>query len=215
MIYGSIISNQRTISGVGLSNSNSGCYLFNRSTTFVGIQLRTTDQIVSVQSAPSGYRIGMAVIPPQANGGLAGRTSLFVDTTSSIMGDGYIDGTTTITISVSATGDLLASINGSATVSISVLCDILGIGYISGEASISAQPTAADIAGEVWAQQLEGTYTARELMRLFASVLAGKTTIVDLGGGNANVTFRDINDTVDRVDAEMNNSERIDITLDL
>ena len=215
MIYGSIISYQRTISGVGFSNSNSGNYIFNRSTTFVGIQLRTTNQILNVQSAPSGYRLGMAVIPPQANGGLAGRASLFVDTTSAILGDGYMDGNTTITISVSATGDLLASINGSATVSISVLCDLMGIGYISGEASISALPTAADIAGEVWAQQLEGTYSARELMRLFASVLAGKTTIIDLGGGNANVTFRDINDTVDRVDAEMDNSERIDVNLDL
>jgi len=215
MIYGSIISNQRTISGVGFSNSNSGRYLFNRTTTFVGIQLRTTDQVVSAQSAPSGYRLGMAVIPPQENGGLAGKTSLFVDTTSSIIGDGYLDGSTTITITVSATGDLLASINGSATVSISVLCEILGIGYISGTASISAQPTAADIAGEVWAQQLEGTYTARELMKLFASVLSGKSNIVDLGGGLATITFRDINDTTDRVVADMTDSERTNVTLNL
>lgn len=67
----------------------------------------------------------------------------------------------------------------------------------------------------VWNSQLEGAITAVQLMRLFAAILAGKTTVVDLGGGNATVTFRDINDTVDRVEADMTGCERADITLNL
>lgn len=70
-------------------------------------------------------------------------------------------------------------------------------------------------AAQVWNYILENGHTAAELMRLRASVDAGKTGIVDLGGGLAIVTFRDLADTKDRVVAEMTGSERTDITLDL
>lgn len=69
--------------------------------------------------------------------------------------------------------------------------------------------------GNPWTEIIEGTYTAAEVLRLLSSVIAGKTTIVDNGGGNATVVFRDINDTVNRVDATMADSERINVTLNL
>jgi hypothetical protein len=42
----------------------------------------------------------------------------------------------------------------------------------------------------------------------------GALTITDLGGGLANVKFRDVNDNTDRVDTNMDESERTNITLD-
>ncbi len=73
----------------------------------------------------------------------------------------------------------------------------------------------AGSAANPWTEVIEGTYTAADIMRLLSAVAAGKTTIVDLGGGLATVTFRDINDTVDRVIADMTNSERTDVTKNL
>jgi ketopantoate reductase len=43
---------------------------------------------------------------------------------------------------------------------------------------------------------------------------AGKTTIVPGAGATATVTFRDVGDTKDRVVADMNGSERLDVSLD-
>lgn len=65
-----------------------------------------------------------------------------------------------------------------------------------------------------WTAPIEGTYTAEDIMKILLAVLAGKTTITDLGGGNATVTFRDINDTANRVIANMTGSERTTITTD-
>jgi hypothetical protein len=61
---------------------------------------------------------------------------------------------------------------------------------------------------------LETGITIREAIRLLLSVAVGKTTITDLGAGNAEVKFKDTNDTKDRITANMLNSERINITLD-
>lgn len=73
----------------------------------------------------------------------------------------------------------------------------------------------ASAGGNPWDVVIEGGYTAAELLRLLASVAAGKTTITDLSNGNANVVFRDLQDTLDRVDADMTGSERTNVTLDL
>lgn len=48
-----------------------------------------------------------------------------------------------------------------------------------------------------WAEEVEGTYTAEEVLRVVAAALAGKATGLDT---NAPV-FRDINDTKDRITA--------------
>lgn len=71
----------------------------------------------------------------------------------------------------------------------------------------------AGSAGNPWTEIIEGTYTAAEVMRMLAAVAAGKTTIVDNGNNTATVVFRDLEDTVDRVTAEMDGSERTNVTL--
>jgi hypothetical protein len=73
----------------------------------------------------------------------------------------------------------------------------------------------AGSAGNPWTEIIEGTFTAADVMRLLASVMAGKSTIVDNGNGTATVKFRDLNDTVDRVSSEMEGSERINVDLNL
>ena len=66
-----------------------------------------------------------------------------------------------------------------------------------------------------WTVALEGSYTAQDIMRILVAVAAGKTTITDLGGGNATVVFRDLNDTINKVEADMSGSERTNINLNL
>jgi hypothetical protein len=66
-----------------------------------------------------------------------------------------------------------------------------------------------------WTEVIEPGFTAAEVLRLLAAVAAGKTDIVDLGGGNATVKFRNLGDTKDRVVATMAGSERATVTRDL
>ena len=75
--------------------------------------------------------------------------------------------------------------------------------------------TTENVGAAVLNTPIEGNYTAAEVMRLLSAVAAGKSTIIDLGGGLATVTFRDINDTTDRVVADMTNSERTNVTKNL
>jgi hypothetical protein len=63
----------------------------------------------------------------------------------------------------------------------------------------------------IWDRVIETGYTARKIMRLFASVLLGKVS----GAGTATETFRDINDTKDRVIADVTpQGDRTNITRD-
>jgi hypothetical protein len=75
--------------------------------------------------------------------------------------------------------------------------------------------SADDVTGAVLEAPVEGSKTLKQIIRAMAAVLLGKTTVADLGGGLATVTFRDVNDTVDRVVADMDGSERSAVTFDL
>jgi hypothetical protein len=80
--------------------------------------------------------------------------------------------------------------------------------------TIGAKINASGAAGDPWAAILEGTYTAADLMRVMASILAGKTTITDLGAGNKQAKFRSVNDTEDRVTTNVNpGNERTSVTI--
>jgi hypothetical protein len=63
-------------------------------------------------------------------------------------------------------------------------------------------------AADVWQYEIEAGRTAEELLRLMSAVLCGKTTVTDLGGGLAIVTFEAVNGTKIRVTASMTGSER-------
>lgn len=72
----------------------------------------------------------------------------------------------------------------------------------------------AGSASNPWTEVIEGSYTATEVLRLLLAVAAGKTTIVDNGGGTATVTFRDTGDSKNRIVASMTGSERTTVTKD-
>ena len=63
--------------------------------------------------------------------------------------------------------------------------------------AINADALAADAVDEIWDEVAEGTLTARQLLRLFLAVLAGKSA----GGGTVTITFRDNADSKDRITA--------------
>lgn len=64
---------------------------------------------------------------------------------------------------------------------------------------------------DVWGYDLETGYSATELMRLVAAVLLGEAS----GGGTSTRTFRDVNDTTDRVVATVeSDGDRTAVTLD-
>jgi hypothetical protein len=79
-------------------------------------------------------------------------------------------------------------------------------------AAIDALPTAAENADAVWDEQVDGTTTARESMRLQNSAAAGKVS----GAATTEVTIRDLADTKDRIVATVDgDGNRTAITRDV
>ncbi len=77
--------------------------------------------------------------------------------------------------------------------------------------SLTGAGTPADVVTALMAEVVEGTYTYKDILHIIMSVLAGKSS----GGGTANIKFRDLGDTKDRVDATVDaNGNRLSITLD-
>lgn len=212
MIRGSIINSQRIKGGIGFSNAS--CMRLRLNRIYPSIALHSISGINDRSACPEGYTIpdGASLFPIDT-GGLSAYLSFSVDASSTIIGDGYMTGNESVTFTVSASGNLLANISGNVTLTVTALCEILGYGYMTGSADISAQPTAADIAGEVFATFIDGTYTMRDVMKVLTAVAAGKTTITDLGSGNATVTFRNLADDTDTVEASMSESERTSVII--
>lgn len=102
-----------------------------------------------------------------------------------------------------------ASLTGSATVA----AGINGRGQMEATINVS-QLTDSDVNGAVLDALIEDGMTVKQALRLLLSVAVGKTTITDLGGGSAEVVFRDVNDTKDRVTASMIGSERSSVDVD-
>ena len=67
----------------------------------------------------------------------------------------------------------------------------------------------AGSASNPWTEVIESGLTAAEILKIILAVQAGKTTI-----SGSDVSFRDVDDTKDRVFAEMTGSERTTVTLD-
>lgn len=88
-------------------------------------------------------------------------------------------------------------------------------GRIKARATIKVNELSQDdVTGAVLEAQVEDGVSLKHAIRLLLSVAAGKTDIIDLGGGAATVKFRDVNDTTDRITATMAGSERTAVVLD-
>lgn len=105
-------------------------------------------------------------------------------------------------------GDPFLNTLGVFTVRINYQQPVQAIG-VSGGGGGGA--SASDIANAVWALALDGSITAAESIRLMNAILGGK---VSIAGGS--VTFRDANDTKNRVVANTDqNGNRTSISKDL
>lgn len=83
-------------------------------------------------------------------------------------------------------------------------------GYEDGFDTIEVEASAEE---QILLKVADGTYTIEDLLKIMAAIMAGKTTITDLGGGLATVAFRDLADSLNRVVANMDESKRTSVTI--
>lgn len=115
------------------------------------------------------------------------------------------------------TGNVLgsvASVDTGGITSASFASGAITAAAIAADA-ITAAKVAADvgteIAAAVWDAVMEGTYSAKQMMRGYAAALLGKAA----GFAGTSRTFRDTGDTKDRITATVDSSGRTAVTLDL
>jgi hypothetical protein len=142
------------------------------------------------------------------SGDITAGLSLIANLVSTLNGEGNV------TANLKGKSSLEATIyvnQSEATVKqiVTAIWEALAVEY-SNPGTMGELLNAAGAGGNPWISNIEGTYTAGDILKLMVSVLAGKTTIA----GNV-VTFRDINDTKDRVVAKMIGSERTTVTKDI
>jgi hypothetical protein len=137
---------------------------------------------------------------------------------------------------------LIVPMEGAAEFSLTGAADLRGLASLAGDWSANAgQLTAESIAQAVWAavaasnnvtgsmgeklndagsasnpwtEVIEAGYTATDIFRILMAVLSGRTQITELGGGAALVEFLSVLGNKVRVSAQMQGSERTDVTLD-
>ncbi len=143
------------------------------------------------------------------SGDLAGAATALGHAAAALTGDGDLAGLATalgeLEASIVVTGDVLNSANVASAVwgaLAAAFNDPGTMGEKLNDAGSAANP---------WTEEIETGYTAEELMRLISAVLLGESS----GGGGATRTFRDVNDTTDRVVASVEtDGDRTTVTLD-
>lgn len=190
--------------------------------------------------------IGTAVITitGSAGGGLVksgvGSATITISATADILAILLAEGLATITLSASA--DTLEAIGwptGSATITLTGEAEPMAIGWMEGTTDIQTTLTAPAIASEVWnaiassfnesgtmgellnasgaggnpwIAEIENNVNAQEAIKIILSALAGKVS----GAGTGTITFRDVNDTADRITASVDGTgNRTNVELDV
>lgn len=167
------------------------------------------------QSYPQGYQSATRALIPSI------KTSSFIAATIGGSGD--------FTGALTAIGNMAATVAGEGTVSAGANVAANGFATLAGEGTLSpgltalgnmsaeinagAQPSAFDIAQEVMGSVVESGVNLKDVLQILVAVAAGKTSITDLGGGAAEVVFRNAGDTTDRITATLDGSERTDVVI--
>lgn len=139
------------------------------------------------------------------SGTLAGDLNGIIEAVAALSGSGTLAGAAT------ALAQLLASLSGSGT----------AVGASTATANASADITvsgggvltAPEIALAVWNAVAESGYSYADFIRVIAAVAAGKTTI-DTVSGTSTVIFRSVSDDKTRIEATVQNGERVDVDVD-
>ena len=189
-------------------------------------EIGSTKFITGSGTVASGNLAGglNAVAPLTGAGDISSAVAaLIVSAVANLTGSGTVS-----SAALNAIQNAIASLTGSGDASATILAKgiilaaIVGTGTTGGStisasgvlaAGIKAYTdlTAQGAADAVWAQILETGYSAEDILRLFAAALAGKVS----GAAGPTITFRDINDTIDRIVADVDSSgNRTTVTLD-
>lgn len=130
-------------------------------------------------------------------------------------------GTVELAASLAASGaittanlGLLAGLTAALSASISTSANLTGLAHMSASISSLTELSPASLAEAVLSAIVEGGTTVQDVLAVLVAYAAGKTTINNLGGGNAEVVFRNLADTIDRIAADVTGSERTDVVID-
>jgi hypothetical protein len=160
---------------------------------------------------------------------ISGNAPITVIATGSAAAVAALAGAATITVSGSAQASAVFAMTGAASFAFTGSADPTAVANIAGSTTITvtgqadpltlvwmiAEPietalTADAIAAAVMASAVESGMTVTEALRLMSAALAGKVTV----DGTA-VTFRDVNDTTDRITATVTSEgDRTAVILD-
>lgn len=180
---------------------------------------------LSVLTQGSGSVTGSATVA----GSLAAVSSLSGATTGSagVSGSlksnvplaGAITGSASLAASLTGIGSLSGSIDVSESVGMTPdsVADAVWNSIAASYNTVGTMGEKVNDAGSAsnpWTEVIESGYTAAEILKVLAAFAAGKTSITALGGGDATVVFRDLGDTKDRIEVDMEGSERTAVTLD-
>ena len=170
-----------------------------------------TGTIHNTTAIPVGYRLGGAWMIPIQTGGCAAAIRASSELSSAI--EGWCDvlanllGEGTLTGSATMLKDIIAVIEGVGQ----IIVQVIGRGEMACTIKVN-ELTQSDVEGAVLDTPIEGSYSLRQLIRLVSSILFGKTSIDN--GPPVIVRFRDLADTKPRITAQMDGSERIEVTKD-
>jgi hypothetical protein len=152
----------------------------------------------TVTAATNITSTGAAV--PITAGGLvsADVTAISTDTAAANNAESFFDGT-----GYAGTNNVIPTVTTTTTATNVTTVNGLAAGVITAAAiatgAIDADALAADagteLADAIWDEVVEGSFTARQWMRLFAAMLLGEAS----GGGTASIVFRDASDTKTRI----------------
>ena len=118
-------------------------------------------------------------------------------------------GTGDVTAAIGALAGIFADLDGDGALT----GTIRALGYMEAAVTPFTELSPQSLAAAVGNIVIETGYSLTDVLRILSAVAAGNTDIVDLGGGDVTVTFRDINNSEDRVVADMTGSERTAVTL--
>lgn len=166
-------------------------------------------------SWPQGYQsILRGLTPPLKDSGqMAVRLGLALDLDADLIGLANAEASFAVDLDMTADANARINTTASFAIDVDVTAALRATGNMSATFDLVGRPSAVDIAQEVWnGFNVEAGLSGAEVMRILLAVAAGKTAVA--AGPPVVVTFRDQDDTKDRVRAEMTDSERDAVTVD-
>lgn len=144
---------------------------------------------------------GLATMTFTQTGALAGALS----------GEGAA--TATFTVPSVTLGAIVSAI-GAGTFALTGSATPKALGNLAGDITPFTELSPQSLAAAVGNLLVDGAYTLTDVLKILSAVAAGKSDI-DTSGASPVVTFRDLNDTLNRVQAVMTGSERTTVTKDV